>query len=59
MKKKVIDIHVRLPFLVHRGIAERATAARRPLNSEIIVRLERSLAEDDSPPENQTSSSRR
>lgn len=39
-KDDVVDIHVRLPRELHKKIEKSAKADRRPINSEIIVRLE-------------------
>jgi hypothetical protein len=45
-KEDMIQINLRLPRAVHRRLMEKAKKARRPLNWEMVVRLEASLEGD-------------
>ena len=41
--KKAGDVHVRMPPALHALVAKEAEKNRRPINSEIVVRLEASF----------------
>lgn len=39
-----MDVHLRLPAKIHKKIVQAAAKNRRPITSEILVRLEKTLA---------------
>jgi Arc-like DNA binding domain len=41
--EEIIQVNLRLPRWLHRHLVQEAKKARRPLNSEMVVRLEHSL----------------
>lgn len=44
--REEVRLTVRLPAALHAALTEAAAAERRSLNAEIVLRLERSLAEE-------------
>ena len=46
--KSTANVHLRLPLKVHEAISRAAEKNRRPITSEILVRVEATLAQDKS-----------